>query len=489
MISTELEAEIRRLFYAEHWTVGTIAAQLGLHHDTVERAIEVDRFVAPGRTRPSAIDPYLGFIRDTLERYPGLTGTRIYEMIRARGYPGSVIQVRRMIRKHGLRPRRAAEAYFALQTLPGEQAQVDWGDFGTLPVEGVERRIFGFVMVSSWSRALDVTFSFDMKVAAVVRGHVQAFDYFGGVPRTIVYDNMKTVVVERDGDAIRFHPRITELKRHYRFNARVCRPYRANEKGRVERAIRYLRRSFFAGRTFFDLDDLRAQFEAWRAEIAHRRKCPQDETLTVAEALEAERSTFVVLPENPLDACDVRPAHPQKQPYVRYDTNRYSVPPDCVGRALTIVATETEIRVERDGVEVARHRRSWGRKEVIDDPAHLGALAEHKRRGRELKGREWVLSQLPAAQAIYEHLLKTNARLGPQTVRLIELLDSHGVDRVSVALDRAIERGTLSADSVAYLLEKQLRSTPQPLRTRPTWDRPELDGLTVNQHNLEDYDD
>jgi transposase len=424
-----------------------------------------------------------------LERYPRLTGTRIYEMIRARGYPGSVIQVRRMIRKHGLRPRSASEAYFALQTMPGEQAQVDWGDFGSLPVEGAKRRIFGFVMVSSWSRALDVTFSFDMKVPAVVRGHVQAFEYFGGVPRTLVYDNMKTVVVERDGDAIRFHPRITELKRHYRFNARVCRPYRAHEKGRVERAIRYLRGSFFAGRTFADIDDLRAQFEVWRSQTAHRRRCPQDDTLTVAEALDAERSAFVALPEHPLDACDVRPAHPKKQPYVRYDTNRYSVPPDCVGRALTIVATETEIRVERDGEEVARHRRSWSKKQTIDDPTHLSALADHKRRGRELKGREWVLARLPGAESIYAHLLQTNARLQPQTMRLVELLESYDTDLVSAAVDRAVERGTLSADSVAYLLEKQHRGTSRPPRMRPSWDRPELDNLTVNQHNLEDYDD
>jgi hypothetical protein len=153
------------------------------------------------------------------------------------------------------------------------------------------------------------------------------------------------------------------------------------------------------------------------------------------------------------------------------------------------VATETEIRVERDGEEVARHRRSWAKKQTIDDPAHLSALADHKRRGRELKGREWVLARLPGAESIYAHLLRSNARLQPQTMRFVELLESYDTDLISAAVDRAVERGTLSADSVAYLLEKQLRGASGPPRMRPTWDRPELDNLTVQQHDLEDYDD
>src|SRR6056297_1984349 len=147
MISDELRARIRRLYYGEHCKIGTIVAQLGVHESTVRRAVGIDAFATRGRARPSDCDPYIEFVRQTLEQYPSLTGTRIHEMVKARGYPGSAVQVRRMIRKHELRPVPLHEVYFQLHTLPGEQAQVDWGDFGTIDVMGHPRRLFGFVMV------------------------------------------------------------------------------------------------------------------------------------------------------------------------------------------------------------------------------------------------------------------------------------------------------------------------------------------------------
>ena len=119
MISPEQRAEIRRLYDAEHWRVGTIATTLGVHHDTVRHAIEADRFIRPGaQIRPSALDPYKPFVLATLEQYPRLRATRLYEMLGARGYAGSAVQVRRWVRT--VRPAARAEAYLRLETLPGE---------------------------------------------------------------------------------------------------------------------------------------------------------------------------------------------------------------------------------------------------------------------------------------------------------------------------------------------------------------------------------
>ena len=487
MISDEQRAKIRRLLFAEHWKVGTIAAQLGLHEDTVKRAIDTDRFVATGRARPSALDPFVPFMRETLKRYPTLTGTRLHEMVRDRGYQGSVVQVRRKIVSLDLRPRPPAEAYLRLDTLPGEQGQIDWADFGMLRVGTGQRRLFGFVLVLSWSRALWAYFSFEQTMSAVVRGHVECFDKLGGVPRTILYDNMKTVVLDRDGDAIRFHPRFLELRSYYLFDARPCRPARANEKGRVERAIRYLRSSFFAGRHFADLRDLREQFARWRDDIAHARKCPQDETMTVAEALEAEQARLLPLPEHPFEATDVRAVVARKQPYVTYDTNRYSVPHEVVGRTLTLVADERQIRV-LDGDElVASHSRSWLKKQIIEDPAHIAALVEHKRRGKALKGRELVIAQVPQAEALYVRLMDAHERPQRHTTKLLKLIEYHGAEAVGAAVDLAIERGTAHADGVEYLIEKQ-HPTQKP-GLQPRWGRPEIDELRVTHHTLEDYDD
>ena len=171
MITPELHAEIRRLYFGEHWKVGTIAAALGVHHDTVRAAIAHDtQALRRGRCGPTLADPYLPFIRDTLAQYPRLRATRLFEMVRARGYSGSVVQLRRVVRT--LRPHVAPTAYRRLTTLPAEEAQVDWGAFGTIRIGHGTRPLSGFVMVLSYSRAISALFTLDQTLESFLRGHV-----------------------------------------------------------------------------------------------------------------------------------------------------------------------------------------------------------------------------------------------------------------------------------------------------------------------------
>ena len=159
-ITLAQRAEIRRLFYGEHWKVGTIAAQLGLHRETVRAAVERETAgVRPSLCRPSILDPYLPFIRDTLAQYPRLRATRIHEMVRQRGYAGSVFPVRRLVRR--LRPESGRAVYRRVVTLVGEQAQVDWGSFGKVHIGHGTRTVSGFVMVLGYSRALAALFTLD----------------------------------------------------------------------------------------------------------------------------------------------------------------------------------------------------------------------------------------------------------------------------------------------------------------------------------------
>ena len=242
MIDDEMRAKIRRLHFAEHWPVGTIAAQLGVHHDTVRRAVGLlTSDGAPVRT--SKLDPYTAFVHATLEEYPRLRSTRISAMLRDRGYQGSDDIVRRYVKR--VRPPVSREAYVRMVTLPGEQAQVDWGSFGKLAVGHAMRALSCFVMVLGYSRRIWAGFFLDQQLDNFVRGHVLAFRAFGGVPRVVLYDNLRSVVLERVAEHVRFHPRVLELAGHYHFEPRPCAPYRANEKGKVERTIRYLRESFF----------------------------------------------------------------------------------------------------------------------------------------------------------------------------------------------------------------------------------------------------
>ena len=171
MITPAQRAEIRRLYFGEHWKVGTIAAALGIHHETVRAALQHETGgLRLGVSRPSALDPFLPFIRDTLTPYPRLRATRLHEMLRLRGYPGSAVQVRRLVRR--LRPQTATHVYRRVVTLVGEQAQVDWGTFGTVRIGHGVRTVSGFVMVLGYSRALFALFTLDQTLESFLRGHV-----------------------------------------------------------------------------------------------------------------------------------------------------------------------------------------------------------------------------------------------------------------------------------------------------------------------------
>jgi len=232
MIGEDVRSRIRRLFFAEHWKVGTIATELGLHRDTVAAAVDTSRFAnSRFRAKEMLLDPYRDFVRATLKQYPRLRATRLLEMIRARGYGGSVFPVRRYVRR--VRPTPAPEAFFRLSTLPGEEAQVDWGSFGKIRVENTERALSCFVLVLSWSRATFARFTLDQTLESFLRCHVEAFQRLGGVPRTLLYDNLKSVVLERQGELVRFHNRILELSGYYHFAPKPVAIARGNEKGRV----------------------------------------------------------------------------------------------------------------------------------------------------------------------------------------------------------------------------------------------------------------
>ncbi len=488
MISEAQRAEIRRLFYAEHWRIGTIASELGLHADTVRAALETARFNRRTVVRKSQLDPYVPFLRATLEQYPKLRATRLHEMITARGYRGSVTQTRALVRR--LRPKPVAEAYLRLHTLPGEQAQVDWGHFGHVQVGQARRSLSAFVMVLGWSRALHVLFTLDQTMESFLRGHVEAFTYFRGVARTLLYDNLKSAVLARQGNAIEFHPRLLELAGHYHFLPRPCAVARGNEKGRVERQIRFLRDRFFAARRFRDVDDLNAQFLRWREDWAHARPCPGDPSKTVAQALEEERPRLLPLPEHPFECSRVVARVSGRTPYLGFDRTGYSIPPNLVRKPLTLVATPDEVRILDGSDEVARHRRSYDKGQCIEDPRHIAALVAFKRAARAPKGRDALCAALSHAEAFFEATLERGLALSSTAAQLRRLLDDYGPQATDAALALTLRRGTPTPSSVAHCLEQQRRlERVKPAIPVELPDRADVRDLRVTPHKLETYDD
>lgn len=490
MIAPDVRARIRRLFFAEHWRVGTIATELGLHHDTVRRAIEAERFIRPGtQVRPSKLDAYKAFIEETLNHHPRLRATRLFEMLRGRGYQGSVVQLRRYVQ--AIRPAPKTEAFLRLATLPGEQAQVDWGNFGRLRIGHAQRVLSCFVMVLSWSRGIYARFALDQTLESFLRGHVEAFAALGGVPRTILYDNLKSVVLERAGDHIRFHPRVLDLAGHYHFAPKPCAPYRGNEKGKVERTIQYLRHSFFAARRFGSVQDLNAQLAAWIERTGHARKVPGDPAgRLVHEALDEERPRLLPLPEHPFPCDVVRPAASGKTPYIRFDLNDYSIPHELTRKPVTLIASEALVRItDPAGQVVASHARTYDRGQRVEAPEHIAALAREKRRAHELRGRDRLRASCPIADAFVEALALRGENLGGHVSRLLKLLDTYGAAEVDAAMKDALARGAIGAASVAHVLDQRARARRLPPALDVVLpDDPRVRDLRVTPHALDTYD-
>lgn len=488
MLDAEAVSEIRRLHYAERWKVGTIAAQLGVHPDAVRRALNRPAGPAPPRKpRPRLTDPYLPFLQETLQRYPRLGATVLYRMLRERGFAGSVVQLRRVVRT--LRPSRR-EVFTRLKALPGEAGQVDWADFGEVTVGAAHRRLSAFVLTLSYSRMLYVEFFFDQTLASFLRGHVNAFEHFGGVPRLIQTDNLRSVVLERRGEQIRFHPRYLELAGHYCFQPRPCHVARGNEKGRVERSIRYLRESFFAVQGLTSLEALNASVGRWSAEVAGARPWPEDPARCCAEVFQSEeRPRLLALPQNPLDTSQRISVRSAKTLWVRFDRNDYSIPPSAVGKDLVLLAAADHLRIFEGLQEIARHRRCYHQGEQITDPAHAAALLANKRAARGSAAESPLRLAVPEVERFLDAAFPRHRNTARLTDRLARLLLLYGADLLRAAVTEALQHSTPTLSAVEYLIEKHRRdSQRQPPLPVDLADRPQLATLHVQPHDLSEYD-
>ncbi len=460
-IGLDLAARIRRLYELEHWRVGTIATQLHVHRDTVRRVLHKQGSAAAGvPLRRSLLEPYRDFIVQTLHKHPTLTASRLFDMVCERGYAGQRSHFRHLV--SALRPRPSAEAFLRLRTLPGEEMQIDWGHFGHLQIGAARRPLMGFVAVLSYSRRVFLRFSLNAQMDSFLRGHVEAFCAFGGLARTLLYDNLKSVVLERVGDAIRFNPEFLAFAAHYRFEPRPVAVARGNEKGRVERQIDFIRKSFFAARQFADIDDLNTQAVAWCGGRAFERPWPQDDSLSVRQAFCVEQPRLLELPATAYALGQRLEVPVAKTPYVRFDLNDYSVPHTHVRRTLSVLADEQRVRIFDGMTELARHARSFDRHQVIEDPQHLQALIEHKRRARAHRGCDALAQVAPASTALLQLAATRGYGLGGITAELLRLLDQYGALSLQTAMLEAVDRDVPHPNAVRLVLERQREHAARP---------------------------
>lgn len=486
MIPQAKEAEILRVFHAESWPPGTIARQLGVHPDTVRRVLaQAGQPVA--HPRPSRVDPFVPWIVETLSQFPRLQASRLWRMAKARGFVGSESSFRAAVAQ--FRPRKPAEAFLRLRTLPGEQAQADWAHFGKVQVGRAERQLLAFVMVLSWSRRIFLRFYFGGAMPNFVRGHVDAFSAWGGCPRILLYDNLKSAVLERVRDAIHFHPRLLELAAHYRYEPRPVAVARGNEKGRVERAIQYIRGAFYAARSWTDLDDLNAQATAWCVGEAMDRPWAEDRSRTVRDGFAEEQALLLPLPAQAFPTDERVEVHVGKTPYARFDGNDYSLPHTLVRRTLTVVASLDVIRILDGTTVVATHVRSFDKGRQLEDPAHLQALVAAKHQAQEHRGMDRLHHAVPLADAFLQAVAERGGNLGATTNGLTRLLDRYSAPALAQALADVLAAGTAHLAAVHHALDRRRheQGLPPPIAV-PLPDDPRLRNLVVRPHALADYD-
>jgi transposase len=453
-VSKAVAAEIRRLYFAEHWKRGTICAQLGVHNDVVVRVLgSFGPKVGTPRPNARVLEPYVPLVDETLARHPRLVATRIYDMIQERGYDGSLRTLRRYVR--GARPTPKSEAFLRVETLPGEVAQVDWAHVGSMVILGSPRPLWAFVIVLAYSRAMWGELVLDMGIESLRRSLIRASAFFGGSPRKWLFDNAKTVVLERAGEAIRFHPKLLDLAAQMHVQPALCAPRRPQEKGKVERAIRYLKDRFFPARTFHSAPHGNAQLLDFFDKVAHQRPHPRWPERRVIDVFEEEKPRLLSLP-SPLPEIEmVAPIPVDKSAFVKLDTNRYSVPSIYADGTLTLVADDVALRLLDGNTEVARHERCWGRHRVFELREHRAALVAEKRAARDLKGRDRLRVEVPEIEPLLARWVDAGRNIGSMIGSTITLLDAYGPAVLREVVAEMLARGVHDRGAMAILCEQR----------------------------------
>lgn len=497
MISFEIENEIVVRRKRDKWPVGTISRFVRVHRDAVRRVLHKHGLLQDGiqsvenPVRASITDSFIPFIEETLFEYPDICASRVFHMLRERGYKGkSESLIRVVVRK--LRPTKQKEAFYRLSMVPGEQAQVDWGDFGKVEIGKTTRRLCAFVMTLSYSRLIFLRYFLGMRMREFKQGHIEAFNFFNGVTSTVLHDNLKTGVSERVGKIIRFNDQFLEFASHYGFNPRAAGVRKGNEKGRVERSIGYVRTGFFEGRKWTSLADLNAQALAWCVGQSAERKWPQDRTIHVSSAYEVEKPSLQPLPANPYPCWERVQVSIGKTPYARFDGNDYSVPAQFVGTILEVTANEKTVFIFEQGnpqTAIAEHERCYDKQKTIEDPKHIELIARTKRDGSRHAGLHRLTNEVDGAEEFVTQLALRGENLGGAVVSLLRMLDTFGAKTLSAAIKEVVESGSCTLRAIHFVLRRIERTSIATDLYSPPLACEKHANLTVKHHDTNVYDE
>jgi transposase len=372
MLSQEIWMDIKQL-QRDGVSQRAISRITGHSRNTVARLLAQKApvpFAKPARS--SCLDAFKPYLRDRYGEVP-LSSVRLLEEIRPMGYTGSIDTLRRFINTLAKHEHAAARATVRFETPPGAQAQADWASCGRLP-DGTS--VYAFIMVLGYSRASYIEFTTSMAIPTLLRCHMAAFDYFGGIPQAILYDNMKQVRLDR----FRYNAQFIDFAGHYGFAVKTHQAYRPRTKGKVERLVDYVKDNFLLGRNFADLADINAQGRNWMDTVANVRihattgARPIDLLASERDALTPIRSVA------PYQIYELLERKVDVEGFVRALGSRYSVPPAYIEHTVVVCVGERKVivRPKQDSASgaliIAEHDRAAASGQCIADKDHIAEL-------------------------------------------------------------------------------------------------------------------
>lgn len=370
MLRLEGFVEIQKLHH-EGLSVSEIGRQLSMDRKTVRKYLGQAPRAYERKPKGWKIDSFRVYLRERWEQ--GVrNAARLFAEIRKRGYPGGETQVKKVVRPW--RSEGQERAFVRFETAAGEQAQMDWGHFGNWN----GKRLYGFALTLSWSRMQYVEFTQRQDAETLLHCMMHALTFFGGVPQTVLTDNMKTVVVDRIDSQPRFHAKLLDFASYYGFVPRVCHPYRPQTKGKIESTIRYIKSSFWPGTSFDSLEDLNRQALAW-CEEANRRVHATTREIPAVRFPHEELTSLNGQPA--YDTSYVSHRQVAKDCLVSYRGSRYSVPHVHAGRSVTVrePLDTGSIRIFYQQDLIAEHPLSTAKGAMVVTPDHYASLPRRSR--------------------------------------------------------------------------------------------------------------
>lgn len=488
MLSTEQINDLHRLYWSERWPIRKIERHLRMGWHTIRKYLDAPAQGPATRQRASKLDPFKATITEWLEKDPTVTGAVIEQRLHPLGYTGGHSILGEYLRK--VRPQaKPARAFVRMEPAPGERFEVDWGHFGALDYVGDKRKLYAFALVEAHSRMLYLEFTHSQSFETFVRCHIHAFVALGGVAREITYDNLATAVAEHDGRLVRFLPRFLAFAREYAFFPRACNPAAGWEKGKVERAIGYVRQNFWPLREFTDLHDVNRQARQWLSEIANQRQHRETRQRPIDRFQVAALKPLPVIPYDHRDTAELL-VH--KDLRVQFDGNRYCVPQRYVGRRLILKADSSSVTVYDRVNEVVSYARSWRRGQTFGADRFEAELADLRPAARRSRAQQRLFLFLDGLcskvmlEAYLRDMADTDRALSRQLTELLELIRQYGPEPVANAIEKASLARAFGADYVANILRQQQspRRPQPPLILRD----PLLNELATDPLSLLEYD-